>query len=208
MTTTLNDRIQESPLISILAPILKERGRMRILLMFQACLVLALFTVSLSSGEDKNNWNVPTSTVRIRQESAGAASTESQHQKQRTEETRPDIHRTVNRESHHPALRKGELKPMQYAPNFFTEKAPVEILLARNNLLSVYTGCSIATWTYEWQQNTPRFAQYYDDCGHYNAEKQWTGRDITVETVSEIQPGDSIYVELKNLDYFAQHLLP
>jgi len=51
-------------------------------------------------------------------------------------------------------------------------------------------------------------ASYYDDCGLYNAEKQWTGRDITTETVSVIQPGDTIYVELKKLDHFVRHLLP
>lgn len=51
-------------------------------------------------------------------------------------------------------------------------------------------------------------ASFYDDCGHYNAEKGWIGRDITVEAVSELRSGDSIYVELKKIEHFAMHLLP
>ncbi len=95
-----------------------------------------------------------------------------------------------------------------FAPNYFTKKVTFETLLARDNILSVYTGCSIAAWTYGWHENTPRLASYYDDCGHYNTEKGWTGRDITTVTVSELQPGDTVYVELKKLDHFALTLLP
>jgi hypothetical protein len=94
----------------------------------------------------------------------------------------------------------------KHLPDFFTERVPWETLVARNNILTVYTGCSIATWTYSsvYLRSIPLF----DDCGYYNAEKGWKGRDITPETVSLLQPGDSIYVELMKLNAFVKHVLP
>jgi hypothetical protein len=94
----------------------------------------------------------------------------------------------------------------QHLPNFFTERVAWKSLLARNNTLSVYTGCSIATWTY-YSRVMPSI-MLFDDCGFYNAEKGWKGRDISPETVSSIQPNDSIYVELMKLNRFAKHILP
>jgi hypothetical protein len=94
----------------------------------------------------------------------------------------------------------------KHLPDFFTERVPWETLLARNNILTVYTGCSIATWTY-----SPVYVPWkylFDDCGYYNAENGRKGRDITPETVSLLQPGDSIYVELIKLNAFGKHLLP
>lgn len=50
--------------------------------------------------------------------------------------------------------------------------------------------------------------KWYDDCGHYNAEKNLQGRDITPDTVSLLQSGDSIYVELVKLNRFVSDMLP
>jgi hypothetical protein len=100
------------------------------------------------------------------------------------------------------------MDPTSAVPNFFTELVPWESLLARNNILTVYTGCSIATWTYGWDVSKRRLGPYYDDCGHYSNEKGWQGRDITPETVSFLRDADSIYVELMKLDHFIEHLLP
>jgi hypothetical protein len=102
-----------------------------------------------------------------------------------------------------------ESQGYQHLPDFFTEQVPWETLLQRNNILTVYTGCSIATWTYSRLPPTHREKKSLtDDCGYYNAEKGWKERDITPKTVSQIQPGDSIYVELMKLDAFARRLLP
>jgi hypothetical protein len=98
-------------------------------------------------------------------------------------------------------------KTAKHHANYFTEQVPWESPLARNKTLSVYTGCSIATWTY-WSRAIPSNKKLYDDCGFYNAEKGWKGRDITPETVSLLQPGDSIYVELMKLNVFGKRVLP
>jgi hypothetical protein len=94
----------------------------------------------------------------------------------------------------------------KHLPDFFTERVPWETLLARKNILTVYTGCSIATWTYS--SVFLQSMQLFDDCGYYNAENGWKGREITPETVSLLQPGDSIYVELMKLNAFGKHVLP
>lgn len=181
---------------SHLASILKGSGRMRIMLALQACFVFALYTIWLTNATEKepaqepllvpirvDEWKAATPKVRIRRQD------------------KPESFAAVSKR-----MEEKEYPP--HAPDFFTDKVSFETLLARDNLLSVYTGCSIATWTYGWHEHKPRLASFYDDCGHYNAEMQWTGRDITVETVSEIQSGDSVYVELKKLDHFAMYLLP
>lgn len=193
-------------------PAMKGTIQMRVILVAQACLCFALFTVRLtSSGEEppatatqsllrptkSEAWKIAPSTFRRHAEVQEPLFVESISS--RTKDTPEDVSTMTT----DPAI-----KSDKHLPDFFTERVPWESLLARNNILTVYTGCSIATWTYGWNIPSPQIGLYYDDCGHYSEEKGWQGRDITPETVSSIQPGDSIYVELKKLDHFVDHVLP
>lgn len=169
------------------------------MLVFPACIVIALFSGRLSNKYDKEPVQ-PVALIRPARDDEWRVS-------RLRVPARNDSHDSAATATYHPAQRN-QTNSIQHAPDFFTHKVPLETLLSRNNLLTVYTGCSIAAWTYGWHVNWPRARPFYDDCGLYSAEKQWTGRDVTIETVSEIQPGDSIYVELKKLGHFVKHLLP
>lgn len=195
----MEQRTMQSLIVGLLSPILKGKGRMRAMLLFQSSFVFALFTIHRSTNDQgmeslQNDLFVPVAAVKEFKPPPP----------QRLRSRQEDIANDVDSNSF---LQQNETTLSQHSPTFFSNDIAFESLLVRDNLLTVYTGCSIAAWTYGWHQNTPRLAEYYDDCGHYNAERQWE-KDVTVDNVSQVQTGDTIYVELKKLDHFVQNVLP
>ena len=95
-----------------------------------------------------------------------------------------------------------------YFPNYFTNVVPFETLLERDNMLSVFTGCSIAAWTYAGVTFHRAKVRFYDDCKCHHDERNLAGRDITADTaVALLQSGDTVYVEIKKISHFVQHTL-
>ena len=94
-------------------------------------------------------------------------------------------------------------------PNYFSNQVPFHVLLQRNNILSVFSGCSIAAWTY----NGPTFKKwkvpFFDDCKCHHEERNLTSKDITPSTAALlIEPDDTVYVEFTKIPHFVQHTLP
>ncbi len=94
-------------------------------------------------------------------------------------------------------------------PNYFTSQIPLESLIERDNLLSVFSGCSIAAWTYTGVTFHKAKVRFYDDCKCYNDEHNMTGRDVSSHTaVSLLKSSDTLYVELKKISHFVIYTLP
>lgn len=94
-------------------------------------------------------------------------------------------------------------------PNYFTSQIPLESLIERDNLLSVFSGCSIAAWTYTGVTFHKAKVRFYDDCKCYNDEHNMTGRDVSSHTaVSLLKSSDTLYVELKKISHFVKYTLP
>jgi len=109
---------------------------------------------------------------------------------------------------HQQVIVKGTNHTLHF-PNYFTQEVPFESLLSRDNLLSVFTGCSIASWTYSGVTFHKAKVRFYDDCKCFNEERNLTGRDITSDTAASLlQSGDTLYVELKKISHFVKQTLP
>lgn len=96
-------------------------------------------------------------------------------------------------------------------PSYFSEEVPLSKLIARKNLLSVYTGCSIATWSYSGLKDLIRngdLQKRFEDCRLHKGEIALQMHQITPETASQVQPYDSIYVPIVSLDQFVTNVLP
>lgn len=93
----------------------------------------------------------------------------------------------------------------RHFPSYFTEQAPLKKLVKRANLLTVFTGCSIATWSFNGRKNN---TDIHSDCQRYNGWGAYEKHRITNETVSQIQAYDSIYVTITALDQFVESVLP
>lgn len=96
-------------------------------------------------------------------------------------------------------------------PSYFSEEVPLSKLIARKNLLSVYTGCSIATWSYSGLKDLIRngdLQKRFEDCHLHKGEIALQMHQITPETGSQVQPYDSIYVPIVSLDQFVTNILP
>jgi hypothetical protein len=93
-----------------------------------------------------------------------------------------------------------------HRPTYFHHEVPLEKLISRGNLLRVYTGCSIATWSFSgWtEEEESRFNDCYLDKG-YGALMM---HQVTKETASQVLPFDSIYVPIASLERFVANVLP
>jgi hypothetical protein len=102
---------------------------------------------------------------------------------------------TINADSHH--------------PDYFSNQIPFEILRKRDNLVSVFTGCSISAWTYDGPTFRRWKVPFFDDCKCHHEERNLTARDITSSTAASLlKPGDTLYVEFTKIPHFVQHTLP
>jgi hypothetical protein len=94
-------------------------------------------------------------------------------------------------------------------PDYFSNQVPFEILRKRDNMVSVFTGCSIAAWTYDGPTFRSWKVPFFDDCKCHHEERNLTARDITPSTAASlIQRGDTLYVEFTKIPHFVQHTLP
>jgi hypothetical protein len=80
-----------------------------------------------------------------------------------------------------------------------TNHSSMEYYIARNlNFIHGNSGCLIASWVY--QEKAPK---KFQDCGKSQKEQK-----LTLETVEQIQPYDTIYVVYKAMQSFTQDILP
>lgn len=91
-------------------------------------------------------------------------------------------------------------------PDYFTYQVPLEKLLERKSLLRVYSGCSIAAWSYSGftDEDNPKLNDCYLDKGR----DALNAHQVLLETAAHIQAYDSIYVPIVSLERFAERVLP
>lgn len=95
---------------------------------------------------------------------------------------------------------------MQHYPTYFRDEAPLDKLIRRGNLLRVYSGCSIATWSFSGL--TLDDDQRLNDCSHDKGPSALLMHQVTNETASQVQPYDTIYVPIVSLERFVENVLP
>jgi hypothetical protein len=96
-------------------------------------------------------------------------------------------------------------------PSYFTQEVPLEKMMARRNLLRVYTGCSIATWSYSGLRGeilNGRELSRHNDCELDKGMYALAMHQIEPDTASHVQPYDSIYVPIVSLKRFVRDVLP
>lgn len=96
-------------------------------------------------------------------------------------------------------------------PNYFSNQVPFHVLTQRDNLLSVFSGCSIAAWTY----NGPTFPRwkvpFFDDCKCHHEDRNLTEtKDMLTPSTAPflLQSNDTVYVEFTKITHFVQHTIP
>jgi hypothetical protein len=90
-------------------------------------------------------------------------------------------------------------------PSFFSDNVPLEKLIARKNLMSVYTGCSICTWRFGGLDDPQN---KLNDCVRYKGRHSFLMHHLANDTVSQIEAYDSIYVPIAGLEQFIKDILP
>jgi hypothetical protein len=112
----------------------------------------------------------------------------------------------------HPEANATELRATgAHYPSYFTQEVPLEKMIARMNLLRVYTGCSIATWSYSGLRGAildGRLRSRYNDCELDKGMDALMMHQIEPDTASQVQPYDSIYVPIISLERFVRDVLP
>jgi hypothetical protein len=93
----------------------------------------------------------------------------------------------------------------EHYPSYFSDQVPLEKLVARKNLLTVYSGCSIAAFFFngDWHPE-----DVLKDCQRYKGTKGYDAHHISNETMAQLQPYDSIYVPIVSLGEFVTEILP
>lgn len=91
-------------------------------------------------------------------------------------------------------------QPTRHVPNYFTNEVPLERLLKRMNLVTPYTGCSIAAFQYNLGKHAhPEFNDCFVHCGKNFAK----ARGIRFDNARElVQENDTIFVQFNKLDHF------
>jgi hypothetical protein len=87
-----------------------------------------------------------------------------------------------------------------HVPNYFTNEVPLERLLKRMNLVTPYTGCSIAAFQYNLGKHAhPECNDCFVHCGKNFAK----AREIRFDNAGElVQENDTIFVQFNKLDHF------
>jgi len=88
----------------------------------------------------------------------------------------------------------------RHYPSYFTEQVPLSSLKTRMNLLTPYTGCSIAAFQYNLGKHAhPEFNDCFVHCGKPFART----RGIRVDNAKElVKENDTIFVQFNKLDHF------
>jgi hypothetical protein len=118
----------------------------------------------------------------------------------------------ISNENLHPLANATALRATgAHYPSYFSEEVPLDKLIARKNLLSVFTGCSIATWSYSGVKDLIKHGDLlatFEDCRLHKGEIALRMHQIAAETASQVQLYDSIYVPIVSLDRFVTNTLP
>ena len=102
------------------------------------------------------------------------------------------------------AVKRASLE--QHYPDYFSHHVPMENLIRRGNLLTVHSGCSIATWSYNGKRHTNR---PLNECRqHAKSGAIFAEHRLTPENATLVQPYDSIYVPMVKLEHFVNETLP
>lgn len=90
--------------------------------------------------------------------------------------------------------------------HYFETEVPLESLIKRGNVLTVHTGCSIATWSYQGKRHKYR---PLNDCRqHAKNADALKAHQVTAETAHQVQAYDTIYVPIVKLEHFVNTTLP
>jgi len=91
-------------------------------------------------------------------------------------------------------------------PHYFEREVPLESLIQRGNVLTVHTGCAIATWSYQGKRHKYR---PLNDC-RQNAKSAevFRAHQVTAETADQVKAYDTIYVPIVKLEHFVNTTLP
>ena len=91
-------------------------------------------------------------------------------------------------------------------PHYFEKEVPLESLIKRGNVLTVHTGCSIATWSYQGKRHKYR---PLNDCRqHAKSADALKAHQVTAETAHQVQAYDTVYVPIVKLEHFVNTTLP
>jgi hypothetical protein len=94
----------------------------------------------------------------------------------------------------------------QHAPNFFLDQVTIYNMMKRMNILTPYTGCSIAAFQYNLLQNPhPEF----NDCFCHRGKEFGRSRGLRVDNANRlVKDGDTVYVQFNKLQHFVGMTLP
>jgi hypothetical protein len=89
---------------------------------------------------------------------------------------------------------------------YFLKEVPLSNLMERGNVLTVHTGCSIATWSYQGMRHIYR---PLNDCRqHAQNSEAFRAHVVTPQSAHLVQNYDSIYVPIVKLEHFVNETLP
>ena len=89
-------------------------------------------------------------------------------------------------------------------PQYFTNEAPIIPLIRRMNLANVHMGCRIAAWVYEGNRSKYR---RLNECQQAFAEGATKVEDKVIVDLDLIQPHNTIFVPILNLEQFVNSTL-
>jgi hypothetical protein len=113
-----------------------------------------------------------------------------------------------------PVLEKKQLRVLgtvsnnttKHTPSYFFKQVALEKMKMRMNILTPYTGCSIAAFQYNLLQNPhPEF----NDCFCHRGKKFGRSRGLRADNAERlVKEGDTIYVQFNKLQHFVGVTLP
>jgi hypothetical protein len=94
----------------------------------------------------------------------------------------------------------------KHAPNYFFGQVTIYDMMKRMNVLTPYTGCSIAAFQYNLLQNRhPEF----NDCFCHRGKEFGRFRGLRVDNAERlVKDGDTVYVQFNKLQHFVGMTLP
>jgi hypothetical protein len=103
-------------------------------------------------------------------------------------------------------LRGAVSSETKHDPKYFFKQVTIDTMVKRMNILTPYTGCSIAAFQYNLLQNPhPEF----NDCFCHRGKEFGRSRGLRVDNAERlVEDGDVIYVQFNKLQHFVGMTLP
>ena len=102
--------------------------------------------------------------------------------------------------------RQNDASPTRHYPEYFSKEVTLESLMERGNILTVHTGCSIVTWSYQGKRHVDR---PLNDCRqHAKNGDALRAHVVTPKTAHQVEEYNSIYVPIVKLEHFVNETLP